>query len=119
MAYITAENLAGRLPNDGEGLSEEEIRESIDAAVAEVVGLTGDANGESPLLKRAVINQAMADLFDTLIYPQDARRPGTESSSLRASAQRDIDTYLRIKTDVDQDPLTIDSSTGYIIEAPF
>lgn len=119
MAYISAENLAGRLPNDGEGLSSQEIQESIDAAVAEVVGLTGDTDGASPLLKRAVINQAMADLFDTLIYPQDARRPGTESSSLRASAQRDIDTYLRIKTDVDQDPLTLGGNIAYVTEVPW
>lgn len=96
MAYIIAQDLAGELPLDGQGLSTEQIQLRIDAAIEEIVGRTGDTEGESALLRQAVINLATAELFDTIIYPQDARRPGTESSSLRASAQRDIATYLSL-----------------------
>lgn len=119
MAYITAENLAGRLPLDGEGLAPEEIQESIDAAVEDVAGQTGDTTGASALLRQAVINMAMAELFDTKIYPQDARRPGTESSSLRDSAAKGIAAYLKIKMDVDQDPLTSNANTAFLTEVPW
>lgn len=119
MAYITAQSLAGRLPLDGEGLSPEQIQESIDAAVEYVVGLTGHSEGTSPMLRKAVLDHAMADLEDTLIYPQDAHRAGTESSALWKSVERAIDAYLKIKTDEDQDPLTLGGNIAYVIESPF
>lgn len=119
MPYITAENLAIELPREGEGLYEEQIQLRIDAAVEDVVGKTGDTEGASALLRQAVINLATAELFDTLIFPQDARRSGTESSALRVSAARDIETYLTIKKDVDQDPLTSNSDVAYVELAPF
>lgn len=119
MAYIIAEDLAGRLPLDGEGLAPQEIQEAIDAAVEDVAGQTGDTDGVSALLRQAVINMAMAELFDTKIYPQDARRPGSESSSLRDSAAKGVAAYLKIKTDADDDPLTSNADVAYVGWAPF
>lgn len=117
--FISEPELRGRLPLDGEGLSDSEVQEAIDAAVEEIVGQTGDTTGESAIVRGAVINLAMADLFDTKIYPQDARRPGTESSALRQSVDRALTAYLKIKTDVDQDPLTSNADVAYVDYAPF
>lgn len=119
MAYISAENLAGRLPLEGEGLAPEEIQEAIDAAVEDVSEQTGDTTGVSARLRQAVINLTMAELFDTKLYPQDARRPGTDSSSFRDSAARDIASYIKTHTDVDEDPLTSNAEFAYVEVAPF
>jgi hypothetical protein len=111
--YITAEELRGRLPLDGEGLSDSQVQGPVAAAIEYIAGLTGDTEGNSPLLQEAVINHAMAYLFDTLIYPQDARRPGTESSALSKSVDNLLEQYRTIHTDVDKD-MREDVPDGYI-----
>lgn len=112
MAYITEPELRGRLPLDGGGVSSAQIQLAINAAVAEVSGLTGDTNGTNALAQQAVVNKALAELFDTVIYPGDARRPGSESSALRAAADRSINAFLKIKADTDKDTYA-DPPPGY------
>ncbi len=113
MPYITATELAGRLPLDGDGVSVPQIQGAIDSAVEEVAGLTNDPDGTSALARQAVVNLAMAELFDTVIYPGDARRPGSESSALRTSASRALAAFEKIKLDVDKD-FQPDVPPGYV-----
>lgn len=103
MAYITAQELAGHLPRDGDGVSVSQMQGAVAAAVEEIAGVTGDTTGDSALTRQAVVNLALAELFDTVIYPGDARRPGSESSALRTSASRALSAFERIKTDEDKD----------------
>ena len=118
MAFITAEQLHGRLPLDGDGVSLDQVQEAIDSAVEEVAGITFDTDGTSALARQAVVNLALAELFDTVIYPGDARRPGSESSALRASATRALAAFEKIKADADKDGRP-DPPVAYVSYAPF
>ncbi len=107
MPYITLVQLKGRLPREGEGLSDDELNLFIESAVEKVKGLTGDEDGFSALARSAAANLAEAKALD-IIFPHDARSEGTIQAALRASAGEDISHYLEIKRNNDNDPTTTD-----------
>lgn len=103
MPYISEPGLRDRLPNNGDGVSVAQTTLALNSAIEYVAGITGDTQGDSFQLQEAVVNRALAQLLDTVIYPGDARRPGSESSTLRQSATQLIADYMSTKTDKDKD----------------
>jgi len=116
MAYITAARLRDRLPLDGEGVSDEQVQEAIDAAVDYVAALTGDESGESALARQAAASLAHADLLD-VVFPRDARDDTAQAVILRENAQRALAAYAEAnpKPPEPEKPLTA-TPPGYVTE---
>lgn len=115
MAFITRAELRERLPREGSGVTDAQIDEAIESAVEEVTGATGDANGDSAMTRQAAASMAQADILD-IIFPRDARREGSASTSLRVAAEGKLGRYLQIQMNKagDNDPTTIDVPAAYI-----
>lgn len=108
MAWITITELReDRLPVEGDGISDAEIAEAIGSAIEEVVGILGSSAESSVLAQSAVASLAHADVLD-IIFPRDAREPGSEATSYRLAAERKIARYLEIHQQQDDDPSTAD-----------
>lgn len=101
MPYITVDQMRDRLPNRGDGVSDDLIEEAIDAAIQQVVIVTADPTGEQALGRLAVSKYALADLLET-IFPRDARsflgrEEDSDANTLRIAGDRALAAFQRIK----------------------
>lgn len=109
---------------NGEGISDEQVQEALDAAVEYAVSRTGDAEGESALVRNAAATLAHADLLD-IVFPRDATSSAEDNGSLamRQNANRAISAYLEARADKDQDgaPDVQTPPAGYVttLEVPY
>lgn len=102
MPYLDATQLRARLPMNGEGISDPQVQEAIDAAVEYVSTRTGDEAGDSALARNAAATLAHADLLD-IVFPRDATDRDNGSLAMRQNAERALTAYLDARRDTDQD----------------
>lgn len=117
MPFISADELRIRLPRDGEGISDAEIQEAIDAAVAYVVVLTDDPAGSDGVAREAVADMAFGKIMD-LVFPRDAREPVSVGTRMRQDAIKNLNAYLKAKAESDSDPSTPNVPVIYVEEEP-
>lgn len=113
MTYITPADLRSRLPLDGEGVSDLQLLEAVEAAVEYVAAITGDTVGEGAVARNAAAKLAHADALD-IVYPRDARSTNAESVILRQNAESLLSRYLVATKDTDGDISTTDVPDGYV-----
>lgn len=84
MAYITRRELAERLPNDGDGLTDDELDGFITDAVSRAEAENASETGYS---RAGVARMAMADALEVLVI-RDATMEAPIVDSLRKQAER-------------------------------
>lgn len=98
-AYPSVSYMRNLLPRDGEGFTDEMVQKAIDAAIAEVVVVTGDPLGREPLGVKAVEKYAHADLLEKL-FPRDARsflgkEEDSDANTLRVAGDRALAAFVK------------------------
>lgn len=84
MAYISVEELAVRLPNDGEGLDEDELQVFIDDAIARA---EQENAVETPYSRAGVARMALADALEVIVI-RDATLEAPIVDRLRNQAEK-------------------------------
>lgn len=94
--WITADELRNRLPLSGEGVTDSEIEQAIEAAVEYVEAMGGEGAVGSALCRAAVSDYAHASCLD-IIFPRDARDRDSGAVTLRENAAAALFRYREIR----------------------